>query len=79
MDTHGLWERIVPEWVHIRGLMPREPSHINTIDVHCLNTVANCAHVSVNVSRPDLLLLAALFHDIGKGYNRPHSQVGAEW
>ena len=78
MDTHGLWERIVPEWVHIRGLMPREPSHINTIDVHCLNTVANCAHVSVNVSRPDLLLLAALFHDIGKGYNRPHSQVGAE-
>ena len=47
MDTHGLWERIVPEWVHIRGLMPREPSHINTIDVHCLNTVANCAHVSV--------------------------------
>lgn len=78
MDAHGLWEKIVPSWPHIRGRMPAEPNHINTIDVHCLNTVARCAHASVHVSRPDLLLLAALFHDIGKGYGRPHAQVGAE-
>lgn len=79
MDAHGAWERIVPEWTHIRGRMPAEPNHIHTIDVHSLNTVALCANASVHVSRPDLLLLAALFHDIGKGYGRSHSQVGAEY
>ncbi|MDO4909446.1 MAG: [protein-PII] uridylyltransferase [Corynebacterium sp.] len=78
MDRHGLWERIVPEWGHIRELMPREPSHINTIDIHTINTVVGCASDSVKVARPDLLLLAALYHDMGKGYDRPHSEVGAE-
>lgn len=78
MDRHGLWARFVPEWDNIRGLMPREPSHVSTIDEHSLNTVANCALETVAVARPDLLLLGALYHDIGKGTSRPHEQVGAE-
>lgn len=78
MDRHGLWVRYVPEWGRIRGLMPREPSHVSTIDEHSLNTVANCALETVAVARPDLLLLGALYHDIGKGTPRPHEQVGAE-
>lgn len=79
LDHHGLWTRLVPEWEHIRGRMPRERTHIHTIDRHSLETVANCAAVGVSVARPDLLFLAALFHDIGKGYGRPHEQVGAEF
>lgn len=59
--------------------MPRERTHIHTIDQHSLVTVANCAAVGVSVARPDLLLLGALFHDIGKGKGRPHEQVGAEY
>lgn len=79
MDRVGLWTKVVPWWEHIRGRMPRERSHVHTIDQHCLVTVANCASASVTVARPDLLLLAALFHDIGKGHGRPHEQVGAEF
>nr|WP_290226341.1 [protein-PII] uridylyltransferase [Corynebacterium confusum] len=78
MDAHGLWEKIVPEWAHIRGLMPRERVHTHSIDYHSLATVARCAEQRTSVARPDILLLAALFHDIGKGYDRPHALVGAE-
>lgn len=78
LDQHGLWEPLVPWWAHIRGRMPREPIHIHTIDQHSLVVLGLCASESVNAARPDLLFLAALFHDIGKGYNRPHEEVGAE-
>ncbi|APT85022.1 protein-PII uridylyltransferase [Corynebacterium aquilae DSM 44791] len=78
LDDAGLWAPIVNEWDHIRGLMPREPSHIHTVDHHTLDTLARLGHNTVGVARPDLLLLAALYHDIGKGYDRPHEQVGAE-
>ncbi|AGF72804.1 PII uridylyl-transferase [Corynebacterium halotolerans YIM 70093 = DSM 44683] len=79
LDRHGLWTRLVPEWDHIRGRMPRERTHIHTIDQHSLATVARCAAATTAVARPDLLLLAALYHDIGKGHGRPHEQVGAEF
>lgn len=78
LDRHGLWERCVPEWSRVRGILPAEPIHIHTIDEHLLVTVEQCARRSVTVARPDLLLLGALFHDVGKGENRPHEQVGAE-
>lgn len=79
LDEEGFWTQMVPEWDHIRGLMPREPIHIRTIDRHSLETVANCAEMKINVPRPDLLLLTALYHDVGKGYDRPHEEVGAEF
>ena len=78
MDKFGLWERYVPEWNRIRGVLPRERNHSHTIDFHSVETVERCAQVRTTVGRPDLLLLGALFHDIGKGYGRPHEQVGAE-
>ncbi|QPK78438.1 [protein-PII] uridylyltransferase [Corynebacterium lizhenjunii] len=78
LDAHGLWERLVPDWGPIRGLLPRERTHTHSVDHHCINTVIRCAQRRTEVARPDLLLLAALFHDMGKGYGRPHAQVGAE-
>lgn len=78
LDRYGLWERLVPEWGHVRGLLPPERSHVNTVDHHLIATVTRCAEARTSVARPDLLLLAALYHDIGKGYDRPHAQVGAE-
>ncbi|APT93669.1 protein-PII uridylyltransferase [Corynebacterium phocae] len=78
LDAAGLWERFVPDWGHIRGRLPRERTHIHSVDAHTLATVAGVAAVRTTVARPDLLLLAALFHDIGKGYGRPHEQVGSE-
>ena len=74
---HELWVGIVPQWQRIVGLVPREHTHIYTVDQHILHTVSLAAG-GITVSRPDLLALAALYHDIGKGLNRPHSEVGAE-
>ncbi|AEQ06880.1 [protein-PII] uridylyltransferase [Corynebacterium pseudotuberculosis] len=79
LDDHGFWEKMIPQWGHIRGRMPREAVHIHTIDQHSLVVTANCAARSVSVARPDLLFLSALFHDVGKGYDRPHEIVGAEF
>ncbi|GAB3940993.1 [protein-PII] uridylyltransferase [Corynebacterium tapiri] len=78
LDREGLWSRIIPEWDSVRGRMPAEPSHIHTIDQHSLVTVAGCAAKRTEVARPDLLLLTALYHDLGKGQDRPHEEVGAE-
>lgn len=81
LDRQGLWGQLIPGWDHIRDRLPRERTHIHTIDQHLVNCVALCAEARLRgpVARPDLLSLAALFHDIGKGYDRPHEQVGAEY
>ncbi|EIK55934.1 [protein-PII] uridylyltransferase [Corynebacterium diphtheriae] len=79
LDEHGFWSAMIPQWEHIRGRMPRESVHIHTIDVHSMVVTANCATQSIRVARPDLLFLAALFHDIGKGDGRRHEEVGAQF
>lgn len=77
LDAHGLLEPLLPDWPAIRGLVPRERSHIRTVDEHTIAVVAGAAARRTRVARPDLLLLAALLHDLGKGRDRPHAEVGA--
>ncbi|MGZ4725451.1 MAG: ACT domain-containing protein, partial [Ilumatobacteraceae bacterium] len=50
--------------------------HIYTVDRHLLQTVANAGEFVRTVSRPDLLLMSALLHDIGKGHAIDHTEVG---
>ncbi|WP_341267578.1 MULTISPECIES: [protein-PII] uridylyltransferase [Gordonia] len=78
LDATGLWERIVPEWPVVRDLPPRDAIHTWTVDRHLLETTAYAGSLTTSVSRPDLLILGALFHDIGKGRGGDHSVVGAE-
>lgn len=78
LDRIGLWERLFPEWTTIRDLPPRDAVHTWTVDRHSVETVIGAAALTTTVSRPDLLLLGALIHDIGKGRDRDHSEVGAE-
>ncbi|MFZ2512386.1 MAG: [protein-PII] uridylyltransferase [Gordonia sp. (in: high G+C Gram-positive bacteria)] len=78
LDRIGLWDKIFPEWDHIRDLAPRDPVHTWTVDRHSIETVINTAALTTSVSRPDLLLLGALFHDIGKGRDGDHSEIGAD-
>lgn len=78
LDRIGLWDKIFPEWDHIRDLAPRDPVHTWTVDRHSIETVINAATLTTSVSRPDLLLLGALFHDIGKGRGGDHSALGAD-
>ncbi|MEV0680450.1 [protein-PII] uridylyltransferase [Actinosynnema sp. NPDC050436] len=77
LDRTGLWGRLFPEWGAVRDLPPRDAAHTWTVDRHLVETTANAARLTTRVSRPDLLLLGALLHDIGKGRRQDHSEVGA--
>jgi [protein-PII] uridylyltransferase len=78
LEHHGLFSHYLPEWRHVRSLPQRNAFHIYTVDRHLLRTVANADRLVRTVSRPDLLLVGALLHDIGKGYPRDHTEVGME-
>ncbi|ATL69453.1 [protein-PII] uridylyltransferase [Nocardia terpenica] len=78
LDRTGLWGRLFPEWGAVRDLPPRDAVHIWTVDRHLVETVAYASALTTRVARPDLLLLGALLHDIGKGRTEDHSVVGAE-
>ncbi|MGV0801357.1 HD domain-containing protein, partial [Mycolicibacterium elephantis] len=78
LDRTGLWGRLFPEWGAVRDLPPRDVVHIWTVDRHLVETVARASALTTRVSRPDLLVLGALCHDIGKGRGGDHSIIGAE-
>ncbi|HEY6422899.1 MAG TPA: [protein-PII] uridylyltransferase [Pseudonocardiaceae bacterium] len=77
MDRTGLWGRLLPEWGAVRDLPPRDRAHVWTVDRHLVETAAQAARLTTTVARPDLLLLGALLHDLGKGRGGDHSVVGA--
>jgi [protein-PII] uridylyltransferase len=77
LDRTGLWARLFPEWGAVRDLPPRDAVHIWTVDRHLVAATANAGRLATGVSRPDLLLLGTVLHDIGKGRDADHSIVGA--
>lgn len=78
LDRTGLWGRLFPEWGAVRDLPPRDVVHIWTVDRHLVETVCRASAFTTRVSRPDLLVLGALLHDIGKGRGGDHSTIGAD-
>jgi [protein-PII] uridylyltransferase len=78
LDRAGLWGRMFPEWGAIRDLPPRDVVHTWTVDRHLVETAARASAFTTRVARPDLLVLGALLHDIGKGRGTDHSVIGAE-
>jgi [protein-PII] uridylyltransferase len=67
----------LPEWSSVRSLPQRNVMHRHTVDRHMVETAVHAAALTRRVHRPDLLLIAALFHDIGKGVAENHSNRGA--
>jgi [protein-PII] uridylyltransferase len=76
LDQRGLITRMLPEWAPVRSRPQRNAYHRFTVDRHLWEAAANAAELADRVSRPDLLVLGALFHDIGKGYPGDHTEVG---
>ena len=76
LDQRQLLERYLPEWAAVRNKPQRNPYHRFTVDRHLLEATANSATMTHRVSRPDLLLLGTLLHDIGKGFPGDHTEVG---
>jgi len=89
----GFRHAVLPEWDHVVSQAQLDPFHVHPVDDHLLRTAANAialADPERNVAEPfaldvadelgglDEVVLAALFHDIGKGTGRDHSVAGAE-
>ncbi|MEP4591021.1 MAG: [protein-PII] uridylyltransferase [Ilumatobacter sp.] len=78
LDQRELLSRFLPEWEPVRSKPQRNAYHRFTVDRHLWEAAANAAQLVDRVGRPDLLVLGALFHDIGKGYPGDHTEVGME-
>jgi [protein-PII] uridylyltransferase len=78
LDQAGIFARLLPEWDTVRCKPQRNAVHRFTVDRHLVEAAAEAASLTRRVSRPDLLLLGALLHDIGKGYPGDHTQAGVE-
>ena len=78
LDQRNLLVRVLPEWLPVRSRPQRNAYHRYTVDRHLWQTAANAASLAPRVQRPDLLLVAALLHDIGKGYPGDHTEAGVD-
>jgi [protein-PII] uridylyltransferase len=78
LDHYGLMERILPEWSTVRSKPQRNAYHRFTVDRHLVEAAINAASLVRDVARPDLLLIGAWLHDLGKGYPGDHTDVGIE-
>lgn len=92
MARHGILGRYLPEFGQIIGQMQFDLFHAYTVDAHTLAVVANTrrfmradytekfpvsTRIAQRLRKPELLYIAALYHDIGKGRGGDHSELGA--
>lgn len=88
MHRAHLLEKIIPAFKTVRGLMQFNQYHKYTVDEHSLLAVAKAealvqdagmlGQVCREIHRKDVLHLAVLLHDLGKGQEQDHSEVGKE-
>ncbi len=80
----GLLKSYLPEFEHISALAQHDVYHITTVDRHVIQTVTELGHLLVEEEQlakginKQILLLAGLLHDIGKGMGGRHAEKGAE-
>ncbi|MBI4695446.1 MAG: [protein-PII] uridylyltransferase [Gammaproteobacteria bacterium] len=94
MHRYGVLAAYLPVFAKVEGLMQFDLFHVYTVDEHSLFVLRNMRRFSYPITESDqpplvrqiieqipkleLLYICGLFHDIGKGSGRDHSEVGAE-
>ncbi len=76
LEETGALASFLPEWERIRLLPHASEIHRFTVDRHVVETCREASALIRDVARPDVLLVAALLHDIGKGGLTEHSVAG---
>ncbi|HEY7987833.1 MAG TPA: HD domain-containing protein, partial [Lapillicoccus sp.] len=76
LEETGAVDRVLPEWERIRLLPHASVIHRFTVDRHLVETCIEASALIRHVGRPDVLMVAALLHDIGKGELTEHSVAG---
>ena len=92
MNLYGILAAYLPVFEKIVGQMQHDLFHVYTVDEHTLTLIRNlrrytvhehyeefplCSHIMNNVPKQEIVLLAALFHDIAKGRGGDHAALGA--
>lgn len=92
MHNYGVLAAYLPAFASVVGQMQYDLFHIYTVDEHILTVVRNlrrffteahsselplCSQLTATLPKPEILYLAGLFHDIGKGRGGDHSELGA--
>jgi [protein-PII] uridylyltransferase len=82
----GVLEKLIPAFAHARCLLQFNQYHKYTVDEHCIRAVEEAtrfvyrsdelARVYRRIKHKRTLHLALLLHDLGKGYEEDHSDVG---
>lgn len=79
LDETGALARVLPEWERVRLLPHASVVHRFTVDRHLVETCIEASRLIRRVARPDVLMVAALLHDIGKGQLTEHCVAGEPW
>ncbi len=92
MARYGILGHYLPEFGRVVGQMQHDLFHVYTVDAHTLEVIKNArrflepefdqlfpvsSRVARRLRKPELLYIAALYHDIGKGRGGDHSELGA--
>ena len=92
MNRYGILAAYLPEFGRIVGQMQHDLFHVYTVDEHTLFVVRNLRRLTVpefghehplasriikRIPKPELVYIAALYHDIAKGRGGDHSELGA--
>jgi len=93
MNRYGVLAAYLPSFANIVARMQYDLFHIYTVDEHTLFVIRNlrrfslakhkqelpfCSDVFNLINKPEILYIAAMFHDIAKGRNGDHSLIGEE-
>ena len=92
MRRYGILARYIPQFGEVIGQMQHDLFHIYTVDAHTMMVIRQmrrlflpsfqedfpqASRAAQHISKLELLFLAGLFHDIGKGRGGDHSTLGA--